>query len=67
MAYSSIRFGATALALNVVPLVGLVFGFTSTVGAALWASQMEKKDTSAQTGHIGQAQTDSGDEVRVEL
>jgi len=45
MAYTT-RFGATALALNLVPLAGLVFSFTSTVGAALWASELEKKDIS---------------------
>jgi hypothetical protein len=33
-----------ALALNLVPAAGLVFGFTSTVGAALWASDLEKKE-----------------------
>jgi len=38
-------FGATALGLDLVPLVGLVFTFTSTVGAALWANQLEKSDS----------------------
>ncbi|KAF9532409.1 hypothetical protein CPB83DRAFT_891137 [Crepidotus variabilis] len=35
-------FGATALALNLVPVVGLLFTLTSTIGAALWASKIEK-------------------------
>ncbi|KAJ3997120.1 hypothetical protein F5050DRAFT_1799232 [Lentinula boryana] len=40
--YSS--FGAIALALDLVPIAGLVFSFTSTIGAALWASDLEKKN-----------------------
>ncbi|KAF9452823.1 hypothetical protein P691DRAFT_771934 [Macrolepiota fuliginosa MF-IS2] len=35
-------FGAAGLVLNMVPFIGLVFGMTTTVGAALWASKMEK-------------------------
>ncbi|THV08065.1 hypothetical protein K435DRAFT_177979 [Dendrothele bispora CBS 962.96] len=38
---SSSRFGAVALALELIPIVGLVFSFTSIVGAALWASDCE--------------------------
>ncbi|KAF5386930.1 hypothetical protein D9615_001715 [Tricholomella constricta] len=61
-------FGATALALNVVPIIGLAFGFTSTVGAALWASQLEKKyGLTKESGHVGAAQRLPEDEVRVEL
>ena len=37
-------FGAAALALNLIPVVGLAFSFTTTVGAALWAADLEKKD-----------------------
>ncbi|KZT56005.1 hypothetical protein CALCODRAFT_524429 [Calocera cornea HHB12733] len=40
-AYSS--FGATALALNMVPLASLFLTFTSEVGAALWACDEEKR------------------------
>lgn len=40
------RFGAVALGLQLIPFVGMVFGFTSTVGAALWASELEKKGKS---------------------
>ena len=29
------------LLFNFVPLVGLLFSFTNTVGAALWAAQLE--------------------------
>jgi len=39
-------FGATALGLSLIPIAGLLFGITSTVGAALWASELEKKDGS---------------------
>ncbi|THH00595.1 hypothetical protein EW026_g1965 [Hermanssonia centrifuga] len=41
-------FGIGALLFTFVPVVGLVFTFTNTVGAALWAAQME-----AQSNVIG--------------
>ena len=31
------------LLFNFVPLVGLLFSFTNTVGAALWAAQLEAR------------------------
>ncbi|PIL24654.1 transporter [Ganoderma sinense ZZ0214-1] len=34
-------FGMMTLLLNFVPLVGLVFSFTNTIGAAMWAAQLE--------------------------
>jgi hypothetical protein len=34
-------FGAVCLALNLIPVIGLLFNMTSTIGAALWASKME--------------------------
>ncbi|KAI1791836.1 hypothetical protein LXA43DRAFT_1094178 [Ganoderma leucocontextum] len=34
-------FGMMTLLLNFVPLIGLLFSFTNTVGAALWAAQLE--------------------------
>ncbi|KAF7338583.1 hypothetical protein MVEN_02084600 [Mycena venus] len=37
-------FGAATLGLNLVPIFGPVFMLTSTVGAALWASELEKKE-----------------------
>ncbi|KAJ7684770.1 hypothetical protein DFH06DRAFT_1463020 [Mycena polygramma] len=37
-------FGATTLGLNLVPVLGPVFMLTSTVGAALWACDLEKKE-----------------------
>jgi len=43
-------FGAASLALNLVPFVGLLFGFTSTAGAALWASDMEKQERGVKIG-----------------
>ncbi|EGC42373.1 conserved hypothetical protein [Histoplasma capsulatum var. duboisii H88] len=39
-AYTS--FGAAAFALEMVPFASLAFAYTNTVGAALWASNMEK-------------------------
>lgn len=71
---TSPSFGATALALNLVPVVGLLFNITSTIGAALWASNMEKTRASSYgTGRNvdqpGQSAGDMGtkDEVKVAL
>ncbi|KAF8163084.1 hypothetical protein B0H34DRAFT_694074 [Crassisporium funariophilum] len=35
-------FGAAALGLNLVPVVGLLFNITSTIGAAIWANKLER-------------------------
>lgn len=35
------RFGMSTLLFNFIPVVGLLFSFTNTVGAALWAAQLE--------------------------
>jgi len=37
-----IGFGMSAMALNLLPLASIFFTFTSTVGAALWAADLEK-------------------------
>ncbi|CAK5279401.1 unnamed protein product [Mycena citricolor] len=37
-------FGASAIALGLVPVIGPIFALTSTVGAALWACDIEKKE-----------------------
>ncbi|OSD04760.1 hypothetical protein PYCCODRAFT_1457702 [Trametes coccinea BRFM310] len=34
-------FGMATLLFNFIPLVGLLFSFTNTVGAALWAAELE--------------------------
>ncbi|KAF3490903.1 uncharacterized protein GIQ15_00420 [Arthroderma uncinatum] len=39
-AYAS--FGAAAFVLEMVPFASLIFAYTNTVGAALWASRLEK-------------------------
>ncbi|KAF8516049.1 hypothetical protein JB92DRAFT_2912199 [Gautieria morchelliformis] len=38
-----IAFGTAAVALNLIPLASIFFTFTSTVGAALWAAEIEKE------------------------
>lgn len=51
-------FGAITLALNLVPIGGLVFGLTSTIGAALWASDLEEHQMGqrvAQDKKVGEA------------
>ncbi len=45
--FSFQQFGGTALALSCVPIVGLLlFSWTHTVGAALWAADLERKGVS---------------------
>ena len=31
------------MVMNLIPLASIIFTFTSTVGAALWAAEIEKK------------------------
>ncbi|EJD07451.1 uncharacterized protein FOMMEDRAFT_100704 [Fomitiporia mediterranea MF3/22] len=38
-----VAFGTMAMIMNLIPVASIFFTFTSTVGAALWASEMEKK------------------------
>lgn len=35
-------FGVPAVVLELVPIAGIFFSFTNTVGAALWAADMEQ-------------------------
>ncbi|ORY10642.1 hypothetical protein BCR34DRAFT_625151 [Clohesyomyces aquaticus] len=44
-AYTS--FGVPAVLLELVPIIGIFFAFTNTVGAALWAADMEQRQTTA--------------------
>ncbi|CAA9965226.1 hypothetical protein CFE70_009068 [Pyrenophora teres f. teres 0-1] len=44
-AYAS--FGIPAVLLELVPVAGIFFSFTNTVGAALWAADMEQGNTTA--------------------
>ncbi|KAG0361332.1 hypothetical protein BC939DRAFT_246050 [Gamsiella multidivaricata] len=36
-------FGVIAQGLELIPLIGILFGFTNTIGAALWAADLEKQ------------------------
>ncbi|KAK2800647.1 hypothetical protein FQN51_006030 [Onygenales sp. PD_10] len=47
-AYTS--FGAAAFVLEMVPFASLAFSFTNTVGAALWASNLEKSSSEKKEG-----------------
>jgi len=40
-------FGVTAFLLEMIPFANLIFAFTNTVGAALWAADLEKTATTA--------------------
>lgn len=37
------RFGIAAVTLEMVPFFSLAFAFSNTVGAALWAADMERE------------------------
>jgi len=53
-AYTS--FGVVAFLLEMVPVVNLIFTFTNTTGAALWAADMEKGAAAAsklREGYVG--------------
>lgn len=41
-------FGIPAVLLEMVPIAGILFSFTNTVGAALWAADMESRDATGQ-------------------
>jgi hypothetical protein len=41
-------FGVVATVLEMVPVASILFSFTNTVGAALWAADMEKALTTEQ-------------------
>ena len=43
----SVRFGIAAALLEMVPFANLLFVFTNTVGAALWAADLENSATTA--------------------
>lgn len=58
-AYTS--FGITAQLLEMVPFVGILFAFTNTCGAALWAADLEKESSTA-PGLRGQAAAATKDE-----
>jgi len=40
-----VAFGTIAMVMNLIPLASIIFTFTSTVGAALWAAEIEKKSS----------------------
>ena len=40
-------FGVPAVLLEMIPVAGLFFAFTNTVGAALWAVELEQRGTTA--------------------
>ena len=40
-------FGTASMVMSLIPLASIVFTFTTTVGAALWAVEMERGNTSA--------------------
>ena len=41
------RFGIASFLLEMIPFASLIFAFTNTVGAALWAADLEKHATTS--------------------
>lgn len=41
-------FGVATVLLELVPIASILFAFTNTVGAALWAADMEKGNVTGQ-------------------
>ncbi|TFK25028.1 hypothetical protein FA15DRAFT_668903 [Coprinopsis marcescibilis] len=65
-------FGISSLVLNLVPVAGFAFSLTSTVGAALWASRLEKLKIDANDNVDYRLENDQGaaeinNQVPVEL
>jgi len=50
-------FGTAATVLNLIPFVAIPLAFSHCVGAALWAAELEKHDTSASSGKPAPAAT----------
>lgn len=48
LSLTSPSFGVAAVLLELVPLASILFAFTNTVGAALWAADMEKGNVTAE-------------------
>lgn len=44
---SFISFGVASVLLELVPFVSIIFAFTNTVGAALWAADIEREETTS--------------------
>ena len=42
-------FGVPAVLLELIPNAGIFFSFTNTVGAALWAADIEEKSATGET------------------
>lgn len=52
--------GAVSVLLEMIPVVGALFGFTNVVGASLWAADLEKqrrKETGLGPGGLGEQET----------
>lgn len=45
-------FGTAAMALNLIPIVSVLFTLTNSVGAALWASDMERNSRSEERNGV---------------
>lgn len=45
---ASSSFGVATVLLELVPVASILFAFTNTVGAALWAADIEKGNTTEQ-------------------
>lgn len=62
-------FGTTAMVLNLVPIASIFFTFTSSVGAALWASDIESEAQGGPVQELSGAMkgVQGGDSVEVDM
>lgn len=57
------RFGVIATALQLIPVVSMVLGCTTTVGAALWAAELERLGEKANYPNREDVLPNDGEEV----
>jgi len=55
---TDVSFGTVAMALNIIPIVSVVFTLTTAVGAALWASDLENKGKVGGSGASQERETE---------
>ncbi|WWC67754.1 uncharacterized protein I206_101666 [Kwoniella pini CBS 10737] len=60
-------FGTMAMVLNLIPGLSILFNFTTSVGAALWASDLEKKGRTTTSDLHNARQSGTENEVEVQL
>lgn len=60
-------FGTMAMALNLIPIVSIVFSFTTATGAALWAAELENKGKTSTAVSQTDADNSTGQQEELEV